>query len=139
MSLLNCTRSARVYFAAPKQTYSETSYDDGLERARLPFPAAVVLSPRELFTSNRDWLDQWPLILPTLDALVFITDSEGWVGKGVHKEVLDAASLAITVELLTSDGRFQPLADIEFADVDLRGWPQYARVSNRRSRTRRTR
>src|SRR4051812_39425533 len=98
----NSTRSARVYLGAPMQTYRHHAYDDALARIRARFPDASILSPRELFTSNRDWLDQWPLILPTLDALVFITDRDGWIGKGVHKEVLDAASLAIPVELLAA-------------------------------------
>src|SRR5262249_32006761 len=86
------------------------------------------LSPRDLFTSNRDWLDQWPLILPSLDALVFIADAQGWIGRGVHKEILDASSLTTPVMFLTPDGAVHPFDAIEFLDVALRGWRQYARI-----------
>jgi hypothetical protein len=94
----------------------------------LRFPAAVVLSPRELFHSNGHWLAQWSLILPTLDTLVFIADAQGWIGRGVHKEIFDAASLAIPVLLLAPDGTFHSLDSIEVLDVGLRGWRQYARI-----------
>jgi hypothetical protein len=121
------------------QTYREPTYDDRFARTVARFPNAAILSARELFTSNRDWRDRWPLILPTVDALVFIADCDGWIGRGVHTEILDAASLAIPVEFVAPDGGFHPLRSVEFLAVGMRGWRQYARIRVRSPRARRAR
>lgn len=119
----------RVYVASPIQTYATPRYDAMLARLRQLLPQAEVLPARDLFTSNEDWRQRWPVLLPTLDALVFF-DHRGSIGRGVYQEIEDAAAAGLTVfylphpaaELLPYDGEHVRILPHG------RSWERYAEV-----------
>nr|BAL53905.1 hypothetical protein HGMM_F11C09C13 [uncultured prokaryote] len=107
----------RVYVACPLTLYApDHAYRRLLARVRRLFPGAEIVSPREMFTNTRDWLQRWPTLLSTLDALVVIPDGDR-VGLGVLREVTDA--LFVGIPIYVYQGSFQPLDAFCFSlDVD---------------------
>jgi hypothetical protein len=119
----------RIYVASPISTYTTARYDAMLTRVRRHFPASDILPARDLFTSNADWRRTWPVILPTLDAVVFFDDDDGCIGAGTEQEIADAQSAGIPVCFLTPPpfDRFIPCETQgetqgdDFAEVEF--WP----------------
>lgn len=91
----------RIYVASPISTYTTARYDTMLSRVRSRFPDSHILPARDLFKSNADWRRKWPVILPTLDAVVFFDDDDGCIGAGTEQEIADAQSADIPVSFLT--------------------------------------
>ncbi len=118
-----------VYIASSLSTYDTPRYAAMLTRLRDLLPDAELLSARDLFTCNADWLRKWPEILPTLAAVVFF-DDRGSVGLGVYQEVEDAQSVRLPVFYLP-----HPAADLMPYDGEIvrllphgRSWAHYADV-----------
>lgn len=91
----------RIYVASPISTYNTARYDVMVSRVRRHFPGSDILPARDLFRSNDDWRRKWPVILPTLDAVVFFDDDDGCIGAGTEQEIADASSSGIPVFFLT--------------------------------------
>ncbi len=125
LNLRSTTR--RVYVASSLSTYKTQEYDRNLERIAGLFPDAEILSPRDLFTSNADWLRKWPGIVSQIDALVFFEDADGFIGYGVWTEINDALAHAIPVSLLR-DSSLHPWSTVEISDRRPTNWRQYARI-----------
>jgi len=119
----------RIYFAAPMQMYNDPLYDVALRHVHELFPFAEVLSARDLFTSSADWREKWPAIQPTVDMLVFITDRDGWIGRGVLKEILDIGKgLWRPTDLLTPDGEFHRLGNFLVNASRPRDWRRHVQI-----------
>ncbi len=91
----------RIYVASPISTYQTDRYDAMVCRARCHFPDSDILPARDRFASNADWRRKWPVILLTLDAVVFFDDDDGCIGAGTEREIADAQSAGIPVFFLT--------------------------------------
>jgi hypothetical protein len=76
-----------VYIAAPIQTFTTARYKRLIAAIREHFPEAVILESKHLYTSNADWLTRWPATLAVIDLLVFITDKDGYYGRGYSYEL----------------------------------------------------
>lgn len=108
----------RVYVASPITTYGTTRYGAMLDRLHELWPEAEMIPARNLFASNADWRRRWSNALPTLDAVVFFDDGEGWIGRGVLEEITTAQRSGIPVFYL-ADG--WPLAEPRLFPCDERG------------------
>jgi hypothetical protein len=93
-----------------------------------------MLSSRDMFRSSAEWRAKWALVLTSMDALAFIVDSDGYIGRGVWQEIHDAADRAIPVYCL-HDGRLTPLAALQFDLSPLDSYRQWARVIRRSHET----
>lgn len=121
------TSPSRVYIASPISTYGTARYDAMVSRVRSHFPESDILPARDLFTSNADWRRKWPVILPTLDAVVFFDDDDGCIGAGTEQEITDAQSAGIPVSFLAPPPfdrlvRCDDSRAVEFWPVP--GWPR---------------
>lgn len=98
----------RVYVASPLTTFQTARYDAKLRQISTRFPTAKLLPARDLFRSTTEWQEQWPLLLPTLAALVFFSETNGTIGLGVWSELHDAVE-SLPVWYLDDGGQCLPL------------------------------
>jgi hypothetical protein len=94
-----------------------TSYGSELERRALRqiathFPGARVIDPATHYLSVRHWLEDWPIMVQALDAIVLFGDETGAVGAGCIREVADALCLDVTVVVLHNDGSLRELRSL---------------------------
>lgn len=117
-----------VYFAAPVSTYSTNRYGRLLSAARQHFRTADILEARTLFTSNAHWRATWPNLVHRIDALVFIHDGEGFIGRGVWREIADCERNGKPIHFLDDSGRLHPREFFTLGERNERDWRRYARV-----------
>ena len=109
------TRCAVIYVASPLSTFSEPWYDLRIAAVASHYPRVKVLPARGLFRDSGEWLRAFPVILRTVDRLVFFVDRFGMVGRGVYDEVGAALASRLPVELLEPDGTFRPYGEVELS------------------------
>lgn len=114
--------TGRVYVASSLHTFDTPRYGTELARIREHFPHAEIVPARGLFGSNADWKRGWPALLPTIDALVFFADDDGYVGLGVWTELCDADERGIPICYLAPHGRLYEFGDSDAVQVSLRPW-----------------
>lgn len=124
---LRRTTTRRIYMASSLSTYKTPEYDRNLERISELFPHAEILAPRDLFTSNADWLNKWPGIVVQIDALVFFQDAQDFIGYGVWTEIHDAITHGVPVYLL-ADSSLHLWPDVEISERRPTNWRQFARL-----------
>ena len=105
---------ARIYAAHPMTCYGSPHEVACLDALRKLVPG-VLINPAEVFASSAEWLVSWPRLIRRLDAMVAFPASDGTVGAGVVRELLDAVVYGIPVAVL--DGT----ALVELAGVDMLG------------------
>ncbi len=123
------TTHENVYLAAPLSTFATPRYDAALALIRERHPHARILSPRDAFKSNADWLEQWPSIRPTITALYLLT------GDGSYYDYIAAGCLKEWWDVTGDDGKPCILIDrrmtvherFRIADLDTYGprWQVY--------------
>lgn len=128
------TTGGRVYLASSLPTYRTPEYGEHLDMLARLVPDAEILPARDLFQSNSDWLCRWPEILPTLDAVVYFEDRDGYIGYGVFTEISDALARGIPVHFLTPEGKLREIAtdddgEIIITALRLDDWRQFAQVA----------
>jgi hypothetical protein len=121
---------ARVYLAAPKAEYESVRYQRLAAFARNLLPHANVIEARTAFVDVADWRTNWPAMLASITALVFLTTPDGWIGRGVWAEVQEA-HVRVPVYLLTDRGQLVPYADVVFSRPNPDNWTQHVRVTAR--------
>lgn len=86
-----------VYVACPLTLYEpDARYRRLLRQVKRCFPKATLISPKDSFTSTRDWRESFPGIVRSLDALVIVPDT-GRIGTGVLREATDALFCGVPV------------------------------------------
>jgi len=115
-----------VYIASPIQTYWTTRYDDMVRVVGERF--GDELQARYLFTSNSQWLDEWPHTLQNISAVIFFDDETGWIGKGVLKEINDAVQLKIPVYYIDDQFTFHAVDEFKIEEHVDNPWRRYAEV-----------
>ena len=101
-----------VYAAHPV-----TSYGTDVERRALDViaswvPGARVIDPAIRYRDTAEWLDDWPILAPTLAALVVFGDGDATVGTGCLSELADAWRHGIPVAMLDAAGLFRRLSGL---------------------------
>src|SRR2546426_11823192 len=76
-----------VYLAAPKSEYDTLRYRRLSTIARSLFPTTEIVEARTAFLDLADWRASWHQVLASVSALVFLTTSDGWIGRGVWTEI----------------------------------------------------
>jgi hypothetical protein len=74
------------------------------------------------------------MVLTWMDALAFIVDGDGYIGRGVWQEINDASDRAIPIHFL-HDGQLTPLAAIQFRRSVFDNYQQYAQVLRKPNET----
>src|SRR5262249_30984226 len=118
-----------VYLASSMSTYQTERYDAMIAHAQRAFPDAELLPARGIYTSSGHWLATWPDHLARLTAVVFFAETDGSIGKGVHKEIEDSLAAGLPVYYLHDDGGMVPREAVSLilirAGMD---WRRYAKV-----------
>lgn len=118
----------KVYIASPIQTYTEPRYPDMVAQVGLAWPYDDMLPAKSMFASSAEWRSEWPKLVKTLGLLVFFTDKDGFIGKGVKTEIDDALKLKIPVYYL-EENTFYPYNEVHIVLFDNGDdWRHYATV-----------
>jgi len=110
-------------------TYDTPFYDRAISLVEQHIGAC--LPARGMFVSNEHWLKTWPGVLRGLSSVAFFVDEEGFVGRGVHKEVHDAHNKGLPVWFVPRDGSAPTKVHPQVLVVWKGGesWRQYARIA----------
>jgi hypothetical protein len=111
------TRNPLVYLAHPIATYGTEWSVRCLDAVARHWPNAEVVDPAVRFASNAEWLADWPVIAPTLRALVVVGDESGTVGAGCLRELVDAIFWGVGVFTLVERRGVLRLARLSGLDV----------------------
>ncbi|HXQ58436.1 MAG TPA: hypothetical protein VN799_00010 [Acidimicrobiales bacterium] len=113
------TRALTLYVASPVTAYGTPHRGRALAGIRAEVGAGtVILDPAVLFTTDAEWLAEWPRLVRSLDMLVIVPAADRTVGAGVLREVSDALAHCVPVSLWAPPGRLVP-----WAAFDVRGIP----------------
>jgi hypothetical protein len=127
-------RPSRLYVAMPKVVFQYPGfYRLTLEEIRSVYEGAELVEGAREFSSNQDWLQRWPELLPTLDGLVFGSAPGRVVGAGVVREVVDARVRGLPVEYLER-GEPRPVSKVLFQILRNPTPADFARVVDERYR-----
>ncbi len=104
----------RVYCAHPMTSYGTAHEAACLGALADLVPGAELVDPAATFTSSADWLERWPAMLTTLDALALFADEDGTIGAGCLREVADAIVVGVPIVCLDPCFGLCELAGIDF-------------------------
>jgi len=105
-----------VYAARPISSFGTDHDARQLAVLARYFPDADVLDPAAMFSSDEQWLAEWPDVLDRLDILALWADEEGMIGAGVLLEVADAIGAGLPVVCLDLEGQLRHFGGFR------RGW-----------------
>lgn len=115
-----------TYFTAPYRTYGSKRYEKMLNRVRQSFPNDDIFEPCRVFRTREEWIFGWNTMLDLADRLVFITDEQGWIGKGSFDEIRRANGNGKEVRAMTDSG-LMSVADMRIAFHDPDNWAMHLR------------
>ncbi len=121
----------RIYVATPKTLYGTGRLHRAVRALRARFPDAFLLLPAQLFQSRDDWLARFPRVLETLTRLVFLTDVDGFIGRGVASECCAALQAGKPVDFLTDTGELIPHGRLRLSAPNESDWVKYRHVTVR--------
>jgi hypothetical protein len=122
-------RRLLLYVASPMATYQTPRYDQMLAHARQHFQDGNLMPARDLYSSNAHWQATWPQHLKRIDGVVFFTDTDLTIGKGVVAELSDALRRGVPIHYLQDDGSLLPYKQVAVEVLDGgASWRKYARV-----------
>ena len=108
-----------------------------LERAHVMFGCDYsIIATKGLYQDTAPWRERWPEILPTVQAFAFMTDTEGWIGRGVYRELEDSRAAGIPGYWLPDTGPPIPSSRVTTRDLTEIS-TRYARVTRTRPPRRR--
>jgi hypothetical protein len=80
----------RVYLAHPIGTFGTPWAARCAAAVGKAWPQAELIEPATRWSSNEEWLAEWPAIVKALSALVVVGDEHGRIGIGCWSEIGDA-------------------------------------------------
>jgi hypothetical protein len=92
-----------IYLAAPEAARNTDRYEQFYYLLAHRFPRAEILEAKELFPTQKAWVEGWEAILARCDTLVFIRNEARAVGHGTWREVCEARDAGKTVYLARMD------------------------------------
>jgi hypothetical protein len=122
------------YVGSPVTTYSTKRYDTLKKAIQNDFPAihpgSTFLFARGLYGSSQEWKRKWPSTLHTIGGMLFFTDTDNCIGRGVWIELRDVFNRGLPVYFVTNQGTFirAPKKDSVTWTMDTDNWKQYARL-----------
>jgi len=117
-----------VYFSAPLHLYGSERYDAMLRKIRDAFPHAEIFEPCKMFEDHAQWGASWRTFLEMSDRVAFMTDEEGWIGRGSLTEISGAKDIGLEVVMVTDDGMI-PLKRVRPVQEGTDCWRQQLRVT----------
>jgi hypothetical protein len=118
-----------IYLASSISTYPTRRYGRQLNRAHRHFPRHAILPARGCFASSEEWRCSWPELSSRIAGVVFFDDGDGFIGRGVWREIHDLRDLGRDVWFLSENDQLIALEAIRLEhDPKSRSWRRYARV-----------
>lgn len=97
------------YVASPVAMYTKPIYNKLLHQIQSEYGDFEVVPARGLYGSMQQFREKWPTILPSIGLLIFISDKDNTIGRGVWIEIHDALSHKIPVMYMTYSGDYVPM------------------------------
>lgn len=82
-----------LYIASSIHMYDYKDYESVCKRISFRFPDLEMFYAKGKWSNSADWLEDWPKLLPKIEALVAIPDENNRFGRGVYKEWADVNAL----------------------------------------------
>lgn len=98
------TRRPLIYVAHPVTTYGTDHARDTLKRLGLLLSGAELIDPAARYADMAEWLEEWPRLVATIDALVLFAEPNGTVGAGCLRELAESWGWGLPVALLDDTG-----------------------------------
>ena len=117
-----------IYVSAPIAITQSPEWHTALAHLRQRYSKSTLVLPTVLFRSRLEWRTRVAAVIRQVERLVFLTDSEGFVGKGVFHEITVALTLGKSVEMLTELGELIAYADLAIGAPDRTNWSRYCHV-----------
>ncbi len=117
-----------LYLSGPKTMHGTRPWTAAVSRLATLVPAYPIRSAMDLFASRDDWRAHLAEVLRACAALVFLTEADGWLGKGVDTEIVAARTIGLPIAWLTPAGALVPVAAVRFGDPHDEDWTRYRRV-----------
>jgi hypothetical protein len=124
-------RAERVYIASSRSTSGTALYGRRVGQIRERFADAELVEPSREFDSVGHWLSRRDAVLRSVCAVVFFADANGFIGRGVWRDLALADALGREIWFLAGDGEFVPIEDVGFGIEDDGPWDEYAVVGVR--------
>jgi len=114
----------KLYFAHPMQTYDTERERKAIRQIKTTFPSFYIQNPSLHPSRDMNFYLVW---VKDCQALIFITDEKGYIGKGVYSEIDAARILAFPVYQCEPD---TPVISQEFhlGEVNENDWKHYCPV-----------
>ena len=122
------SRPHRVYLASSRAQFGSATLEAAARAVARRFPGADIVRPEHLFADSRDWRLRWPTVLASLDALVFVTLADDWIGHGTATEIQMADARGLPLWLARTDGQVLAVASPRFGDPNAENWQRYCRI-----------
>lgn len=123
-----------IYVTSPLTLFNTSNYEYIREITENMFPSCNLTFTEGLYSGAREWLQKWPVLKLEQDALLFFTDSKGYIGKGVYTEIRDMLAMGKPVFFChTPTDRQYRIESLDASfpvhfDVNEDNWKEYARV-----------
>ncbi len=125
---MTTTTRGKIYLSCNFTAFYTRLYDNNLALIKRRWPEAEIFEPKFRYRDTQDWLNEWDQDRKTFTGCVFF-DHEGYIGKGVLKEITDLDRYNTPVLYLASFGEFYPLSaltiEMYMGGID---WNKYAKL-----------
>ena len=128
------SRPPRVYLAAPLSLAGTPRYARLLAALRTLRPCAEIVEGLSYFESHEHWRRMWPRLRRSLAGVVFVTDADGWIGRGTLAELTSLDLARCAVYHLSPAGALTPASRLRFGPPHEDDWRRYCRVVRTRAR-----
>lgn len=111
---VQATKKPVLYFAAPLDVSPETPiYQKALLAAQQRWPFHNIFEPLAQNWDTPAWLEAWPGVLSNIDVLTVLPRSNGSIGMGCHREIIDCKNRDIPIfSYLYSDGEYRSFTKV---------------------------
>jgi len=97
-------------------------------------PHAEIVEGLSYFESHEHWRRQWPQLRRSLAEVVFVTDADGWIGRGTLAELVSLRAERCAIYHLSATGALTPASRLRFGPPHEDDWRRYCRVVRTRAR-----
>ncbi len=95
---IQAVKKSTLYFAAPLDIHPETPiYRKALLAAQRRWPFHTIFEPLAQDWDTPAWLEAWPDVLSNIDVLTVLPRSDGSIGMGCHREIVDCRDRDIPI------------------------------------------
>lgn len=116
----------KIYYAHPKKSYGSIKEKMDIALIQKKYPGAEIINPGDgMFTLEEDWMRFMNHKFKDMNLVIFTT-YHGFIGKGIHYEIMQARAHKIPIVFLTNQYKFEP--NFELGPTNPDDWIYHSKV-----------